>query len=133
MSVQPTTRPVETVELLIEALKAQDLATVLDLYAADADWEIHVPGWDTRRSGREDLAERLIPWFIERVGYEIAGYAVLEQGNTVALRWEQHWFDQHDGAPCTCHQSHFFEVEDGLIRRQWMYCSGVMAHYPDED
>ena len=114
-----------TIERLIETLAAQDLDATLALFAPDALWEAHVPGWDTQMRGREEIAERLIPWFIARDDYEIAGYQLAGEGETVALRWEQHWRDAHDGAPCICHQSHFFTVHDGQITRQWMYCAGV--------
>ena len=131
MATQPQSIAASTVHQLIEALQGQDLEAALALYAPDAEWEIHVPGWDTDRTGREEIAERLIPWFMQREAYEIAGYALMEQGNRVALRWEQHWNDSEDGAPCTCHQGHFFEVADGLIQRHWMCCAGVTAHYPE--
>lgn len=122
-----------TIERLVEALAAQDLDATLDLYAPDARWEFHVPGWDDERQGREAIAAQLIPWFILRDGYEIAGYQLIQEGPVVALRWEQHWRDAGDGAPCTCHQSHFFDVEEGRIRRHWMYCSGVTAHADESE
>jgi ketosteroid isomerase-like protein len=131
MATQQRSIANSTVHQLIEALQEQDLDAALALYASDAEWEIHVPGWDTDRVGQEEIAERLVPWFMQRDNYEVVGYSLIEQGNTVALRWEQHWTDGEDGAPCTCHQSHFFEVNHGLVRRHWMYCAGVMAHYPE--
>jgi ketosteroid isomerase-like protein len=117
-----------TIERLIEALAAQNLDAALALFAPDAIWEAHVPGWDTVMQGRDEIAERLIPWFITRDGYEIVGYQVAGEADTVALRWEQHWRDAHDGAPCVCHQSHFFTVRAGHITRQWMYCAGVNVY-----
>jgi ketosteroid isomerase-like protein len=119
--------PGATIERLVDALAAQDLDASMALYHADAVWEIHVPGWDTTLVGKPDIAERLIPWFITRDQYEIVGYQIIDHDDTVALRWEQRWRDAMDGVPCTCHQSHFFQVRDGLISRQWMYCAGITA------
>ena len=107
-----------TSERLIEALAAQDRDATLALFAPDAVWEAQVPGWDLVMQGRDELIERLLPWFITRAGYEIVGYQLAGEGDTVALRWEQHWRDSHDGAPCVCHQSHFFTVHDGQITRE---------------
>jgi hypothetical protein len=116
---------IATIERLVNTLADQDLDATLQLYSPHATWEIHVPGWDALLRGHEQIASRYIPWFINRDGYEIVGYQVIGQGEVVALRWEQHWRDDRDGAPCTCHQSHFFDVREGLIERHWMYCSGV--------
>jgi len=63
-------------------------------------------------------------------GFEIAGYRLVSEGDLVALRWELHWRDDEDGAPCLSHQSHFFEVANDRIRRHWMYCSGVHVYEP---
>ena len=123
----------QTIERYVDALAAQDFDAALGCFAPDAVWEHHTPGWDAQSVGHEEIAARLYPWFIAREQYEIVGYDLVDHGETVALRWEQHWRNPGDGYPCTCHQSHFFQVTDGQIQRQWMYCAGVTVWEPAPD
>jgi ketosteroid isomerase-like protein len=114
-----------TVEQFVEALRRRDLAAVLALYAPDATWEVHVPGGDGLQHGPAEIADLMDPWFTGRAGFTIARHRLVSADSTWALQWELHWLDAVDGTPCTCHQSHFFEVRDGLIARHWLYCAGV--------
>jgi ketosteroid isomerase-like protein len=47
-----------TVERFIQALAARDLKATVDLYAADATWEVHVPGGDGLQQGPEGNRRR---------------------------------------------------------------------------
>jgi ketosteroid isomerase-like protein len=122
------TTDTDVVERFLQALGARDLQATLAAYAPDAVWEVHVPGGDGYQRGRDEIADLLVPFYTSRDGLEIARYRLIDQGGMVALQCEIHWRDGHDGAPCVSHQSHFFEVSDGLIQRHWLYCSGVRVH-----
>jgi limonene-1,2-epoxide hydrolase len=121
---------VETVEKFVDALRHRDLQAATQLYEPNAVWEVHVPGGDGEQVGHEQIADLMDPWFTARDGFEIAGYRVISDGGLAALRWELHWRDEHHGAPCISHQSHFFEIAEDRIRRHWMYCSGVHVLAP---
>jgi limonene-1,2-epoxide hydrolase len=113
------------IEQFVEALRQRDLAAVLALYAPDATWEVHVPGGDGLQQGPAEIADLMDPWFTGRAGFTIARHRLVGADSTWALQWELRWRDAVDGEPCTCHQSHFFEVRDGLIACHWLYCAGV--------
>jgi hypothetical protein len=114
-----------TVERFVEALGARDLAAAMALYDPEATWEVHVPGGDGLQEGVAEIAALMDPWFTGRDGFAIERWRLIGDGPVIALQWELHWRDAADGAPCISHQSHVFEVRDGLIQRHWLYCSGV--------
>src|SRR5436309_2267708 len=117
-----------TVERFVRALAARDQEGALALYEPQAEWEVHVPGGDGVQQGVGEIGELLRPWFTGRDGFEVAQYQLVDQDGTVALRWELHWRDELDGAPCVSHQSHFFDVRQTRIHRHWLYCSGVRVY-----
>jgi hypothetical protein len=119
-----------TVERFVEALGRRDLAAAMTLYDPAATWEVHVPGGDGLQAGVDEIAALMEPWFTGRDGFAIERRRLVGDGPTIALQWELRWRDAADGAPCVSHQSHFFEVRDGLIQRHWLYCSGVRVFDP---
>jgi len=121
------------VERFVHALAARDQQAALGLYEPDAEWEVHVPGGDGLQRGVGQIGELLRPWFTGRDGFDIAEYQLVGQGTMVALRWELHWRDELEGAPCISHQSHFFDVRGGRIHRHWLYCSGVRVYQVADD
>jgi ketosteroid isomerase-like protein len=123
-----TSEACTTVERFIKALGARDLKGTLATYAPDAVWEVHVPGGDGLQRGVDEIGLLLAPYYIDRDGFDVAEYRILDRADTVALRCELHWLDARDGAPCVSHQSHFFEVRGGRIQRHWLYCSGVRVY-----
>ena len=127
----PASAERQTVERFVRALAERDQQAALALYEPAADWEVHVPGGDGLQHGVGEIGELLRPWFTGRDGFEVARYQLVDQGESVALRWELHWRDELDGAPCVSHQSHFFDVRNGRIHRHWLYCSGVRVVQPE--
>jgi hypothetical protein len=122
------TSPRATVEQFVTALAARDLAAAMRLYAPAATWEVHVPDMDDLLDDPSAIAARMDPWFTGRDGFLVARHRVIGDGPELALQWELHWRDAHDGAPCVSHQTHVFEVADGLIERHWLYCAGVRVY-----
>ena len=120
----PESRAREVVERFVRAMEHQDLAAVVALYAPDAAWEVHVPGWDAAVTDRAELRE-LHEGFFGRDEFRVEGCQLVEEGTTMALRWGLTWRDREDGAPCLSFQSHFCEVAGDRIRRHRMYCTGV--------
>jgi limonene-1,2-epoxide hydrolase len=117
-----------TIERFVAALGERDLAAAMALYHPDASWEVHVPGGDGLQEGVAEIAALMDPWFTGRAGFAVERSRIIGDGPTLALQWQLHWRDAADGAPCVSHQSHVFEVEDSLIRRHWLYCSGVRVY-----
>jgi hypothetical protein len=126
----PAGRTQVVVEHLIGLLTEQVLDGVVDLYAPDATWEIHVPDWDGFVTDPAEMRE-LYAEFFGHDAFRVERRQIVAEGGTVALRWDLSWRDPTDGATCVSFQSHFFEVEGERIHRHAMYCAGVRAFAPD--
>lgn len=125
------TRPRDVIERYVELTAAQDLSGIVALYAPDARWDVHVPGWDTTADRPAAIEELQYDLFVHnRDAFAVDDYQLLADGDAVALRWDLSWRDRQDGARCLCFQSHFFRVRDGRIHRHQMYCAGVRAYEP---
>jgi hypothetical protein len=113
------------VEQFVRALAARDLAATKALYAPDALFEVHVPGWDALVDDPAEIGDLLQDFFVGRDAFRVSQYEILGADQTAAVRLNLEWRDAHDGAPCVCFQSHFFETEAGAIHLHRMYCAGV--------
>jgi ketosteroid isomerase-like protein len=124
-----TTQPRDVVARFVELIAAQDLDGLVSLYAPNALWEVHVPGWDGSASCPADLIDLHHGFFVQnRDAFAVDGYQILADGDSVALRWTLSWRDRQDGAHCVSFQSHFFDIANGQIHRHHMYCAGVRAY-----
>jgi limonene-1,2-epoxide hydrolase len=124
-STQPDS--VSTVESFVQYMINQDLKAVVALYAPGAVWEVHVPSWDGVTSDPEEMLD-LHQGYFGRLDFKVVAHDIITNGEDVALRWDLEWTDRDDGATCASFPSHFFRVQDGQIRRHWMYCAGVRAY-----
>jgi ketosteroid isomerase-like protein len=113
----------------VELIAAQDLDGVVGLYAPDAHWEVHVPGWDTTADHSAAIEDFQYRFFVHnRDAFAVDGHQLVADGDAVALRWDLSWRDRQGGAHCVSFQSHFFQIRNGLIHRHQMYCAGVRAY-----
>jgi limonene-1,2-epoxide hydrolase len=119
-------------ERFIQALAQRDGAAATTLYAPDARFEAHVPGWDPIVEGPEAIGDLLHGFFLARDGFRVARSEILADGPAAALTCDLEWRAADDGAPCRCFQSHTFQIAAGRIRLQRMYCAGVRV-LRDED
>jgi len=119
------------VERFVRALAGRDLGATLALYAPDALFEVHVPGWDALVEEPAEIGELLQDFFIGREGFRVSQHQILGEGRTAAQRVNLEWRDAEDGAPCVCFQSHFFETEEGAVHLHRMYCAGVRVQRPE--
>lgn len=116
-------------EQFVHLMRTQDLAGVVALYAPDAVWEIHVPGWDDRLAEWRELLDQHQEFF-GRDQFRIDRYELIAAGERVALTWDLGWRDRGSGLPAASFQSHTFLVRDGFIRFHRMYCAGVRVYQP---
>src|SRR5215208_1398429 len=116
------------VERFVELIAAQDLDGLVALYAPDALWEVHVPGWDGVASRSEEARDFHHGFFVQNWDvFTVDDYRLIADGDAVALRWTLSWRDRQDGAHRVSFQSHVFEVVNGLIHRHHMYYAGGRA------
>src|SRR5688572_22247074 len=113
------------VERFVAALASRDRAAATALYASDAQFEVHVPGWDPVVEGPGEIGDLLDDFFIGRDGFKVNRSEILAEGQTAALNFDLQWRAAEDGAPCLCFQSHAFALADGQIHLHRMYCAGV--------
>jgi hypothetical protein len=113
------------VERFVAALAARDRAAATALYASDAQFEVHVPGWDPVVEGRGEIGDLLDDFFIGRDDFKVNRSEILAEGQAAALNFDLQWRAAEDSAPCLSFQSHAFALADGQIRLHRMYCAGV--------
>lgn len=113
------------VERFVRALAARDGAAAAALYAPDARFEAHVPGWDPTVVGPTEIAELLDGFFLAREGFQVTRSDILTDGPAAALTFDLAWDADTPDAICRCFQSHTFAIEAGQIRAQRMYCAGI--------
>ncbi len=113
------------VERFVAALAARDREAATALYAPDALFEAHVPGWDPIVEGPMEIGELLEDFFIGRDGFRVGRSEIVADGPMAALNFDLEWRAAGDGAPCLCFQGHAFALADGRIRLHRMYCPGV--------
>ena len=113
------------IERFVAALVARDRAAATALYAPDAQFEAHVPGWDPVVEGPGEIGILLDDFFIGRDDFRVSRSEILAEGQMAALNFDLEWRAAEDGAPCFCFQSHAFALADGQIRLHRMYCAGV--------
>jgi len=118
-------------ERFVAAIAARDLGAAMALYAPEATFEAHVPGWDVSVDEPADVSGLLDDFLIGRDGFRVLRYRVIGEEGAAALRCDLQWHDEEDGAPCLCYQSHFFEVAGDRIRYHHMYCAGVRVQRPE--
>jgi ketosteroid isomerase-like protein len=109
----------------VAALAARDLGAAVDLYAPEAVFEPHVPGWDGATTDRAEIGAWLDDFFVSRDGFRVEEQQIIRQGDVAALRIVMTWREAETGAPCLCFQSHFFDLDGEHIRVHRMYCAGV--------
>jgi len=137
MCTQPTAAgldscALETVKQFVRLMEQQDLAGVVALYAPDALWEVHVPGWDDLLDDPRDMFA-LHQDFFGRDQFRIDRHQLIGSGDSVALNWDLGWRDRAHGLPAASFQSHVFDVHGGRIHRHRMYCAGVRVYEPISD
>jgi ketosteroid isomerase-like protein len=120
------------IEDFVDALAARDLAAAVNLYARDAVFETHVPGWDGVTDDRAEIGEWLDDFFISRDGFRVVDRQIIRQGEVAALRIVMRWRDTDGGHPCLCFQSHFFDLDGERIRFHRMYCAGMRVTEVDD-
>ena len=113
------------VERFVAALVVRDRAAATALYAPDAQFEAHVPGWDPVVEGPSEIGDLLDDFFIGRDGFRVDRSEILAEGQLASLNFDLQWRSAEDGAPCLSFQSHAFALRDGQIRLHRMYCAGV--------
>jgi ketosteroid isomerase-like protein len=124
-----TTTPREVIECFVRLMAAGDIEAIVALYAPNACWDAHVPGWDTTAGQPAEFRRLHEDFFVAgRDDFSVDGYQIVAEGDSVALRWDLSWRDRDDGAHCVSFQSHFFTLHAGRIGRHEMYCAGVRAY-----
>ena len=119
-------------EQFVAALVARDRPAATGLYAPEARFEAHVPGWDPTAVGPGVIGELLQDFFIGRDDFRVIRSEILTDGAAAALNFDLTWRTPDDDASCLCFQSHTFAIEAGKIRLQRMYCAGVRV-FPDPE
>ena len=119
-------------ERFVAALAARDRAAATRLYAPEARFEAHVPGWDPTVVGPVVIGELLQDFFIGRDDFRVTRSEILTEGASAALNFDLTWRTPDDDASCLCFQSHTFAIEAGKIRLHRMYCAGVRV-FPDPE
>jgi limonene-1,2-epoxide hydrolase len=113
------------VERFVAALAARDREAATALYAPGAQFEVHVPGWDTVVEDPAEIGDLLDHFFIGRAGFRVDRSEIVAEGALAALNFDLQWRAGEEGAPCRSFQSHAFALADGQIRVHRMYCAGV--------
>lgn len=128
-AASPDQHTLAVADAFVRLMANQDLSGVVALYAPDAVWEIHVPGWDDRLTDHRDLLAQHREFF-GRDEFRIDRHELIANGEQVALTWDLGWRDRRSGLPAASFQSHTFLMHDGLIRLHRMYCAGVRVYEP---
>ena len=119
-------------EQFVAALAARDRAAATSLYAPEARFEAHVPGWDPTVEGPAVIGELLQDFFIGRDDFRVTRSEIITEGASAALNFDLAWRTAEHDASCRCFQSHTFAIEAGKIRLHRMYCAGVRV-FPDPE
>jgi hypothetical protein len=86
----------------------------------DARLDATVPNWRLERTGAEAVAAELSGWYAVPTTIEAARRRPLPGGEAVEL--ELSWVE--DGVPHAAHQLHLFEVADGRLVADTVFCGG---------
>jgi hypothetical protein len=116
----------------VNLMAKQDLAGVMALYAPDARWEVHVPGWDDLMTDPIEMLD-LHQEFFGRDRFHVDRYELIAAGDSVSLNWDLSWRDRASGLPAVSFQSHTFHIADSGIRLHRMYCAGVRIYDEPDD
>jgi len=108
-------------EKLRAALENADAASIAGLYAPDALLDANVPVWRFQRKGHDEIAEQYGEWFAEGPA-EVVGLREWPAPWGAVVEVEQRGIE--NGAPAYSRNLHALFVEDGMVVRHIMYCSG---------
>ena len=105
-----------------DLVSAIERATVLrtDVFAEDARLDATVPNWRFPLQGAGAIRQKLAEWYRHTGRFEELRRTPLPHGELVeyTLSWEE------NGVPHACHQVHVFEVSDGRITVDKVWCGG---------
>lgn len=91
-----------------------------DVFTADAEWDATVPDWRYRVRGGRAVRAKFAEWFgepshVDRARRFRAGAVEIVELDLRTIE---------NGVPVWAHQVHLFELRDGLIARDVVFCGG---------
>jgi hypothetical protein len=108
------------VDAFTEAIKSAGIATLDDVFSADAVVDATVPNWRFSIRGEAAIRAEFARWYADPGRFEELRRTPLPDGELVEylLAWEE------DGVPHASHQAHRLEIANGLIARDTVWCGG---------
>jgi ketosteroid isomerase-like protein len=106
-----------------DAVEAQDLAALAELYHPDVLLDAHVPNWRFQATGRTEVARFTGSGLPGPGHFTVFEVEPLESGDLLV---QFQWYQQTATGPgATSRQVHILRLREGRITEQTVFCAGV--------
>jgi SnoaL-like domain len=111
---------------LVEAISAQDAATIADCFTSEAQFRALIPPGLREREGAEEVASLIAAWFADSTELDLVESRTEEVGDRLHVAYKFEGVEE--GQPYVVEQHLYCTVSDGKILRADLLCSGFRPH-----